>query len=61
MFEIKSDKIETANKTFRIPVDLVKRLEALAQQRDISMNSLVIQCCEYALKDLKVKDTDTET
>lgn len=55
MFEIKSDKIETVNKTFRIPVDLAKRLETLAQQQDISINSLIIQCCEYALKTLRQK------
>lgn len=57
MFEIKSDKIETVNKTFRIPIDLAKRLEDLAQQKGVSMNSLIIQCCEYALNDLKKDKT----
>jgi predicted HicB family RNase H-like nuclease len=56
MFEIKSDKIETVNKTFRIPKDLALRLEELAQQKGISMNGLIVQCCEYALDNLKTDD-----
>ena len=53
MFKI--EKNETINKTFRIPVELSKRLQAIAQQQGISMNNLVVQCCEYALKDLDLK------
>lgn len=58
MFEVK--KIETTNKTFRLPVDLVKRLEVLAQHKNVSMNNLIIQCCEYALDNLKSKDADND-
>lgn len=53
MFEI--DKQETINKTFRIPIELSKKLQKIAQEEEISMNSLVIQCCEYALNDMKPK------
>ncbi len=48
MFEVK--KVEYMNKTFRMPVDLVKQLEVLAQEKQVSLNNLVVQCCEYALK-----------
>ncbi len=51
MFEVK--KQETINKTFRLPVELVKQLEIVAQQKEISLNNLVVQCCEYALGNLK--------
>ena len=51
MFEVK--KPEMTNKTFRFPVELVKRLEVLAQNKGVSLNNLVIQCCEYALENLK--------
>lgn len=51
MFEIK--KPEMTNKTFRFPVELVKRLEIVAQGQGVSLNNLVIQCCEYALQNLK--------
>lgn len=51
MFEIK--KTESRNKTIRMPVDLIEKLEKLADSKDISFNQLVIQCCEYSLKNLK--------
>lgn len=48
MFEVK--KTEHINKTFRIPLDLVRELEQLAQAENVSLNNLVVQCCEYALQ-----------
>ena len=50
MFEIK--KIEYVNKTFRVPLELIEKLEALAQEKHISLNNLIVQCCEYALKNI---------
>ena len=50
MFEVK--KPEMTNRTFRIPQDLVDRLGEVAQKKDVSLNKLVVQCCEYALKNL---------
>ncbi len=51
MFKV--TKPEYANKTFRMPVELIQELETLAQEKDISLNQLVIQCCQYALKNLE--------
>lgn len=56
MFKIQKE--EYANKTFRIPVDLLKRLETLAQRENISLNNLVVQCCNYALDNLS--DTNSK-
>ncbi len=53
MFEIKKE--EYVNKTFRMPVTLVKKLEVLAQNNNVSLNNLIIQCCEYAVDNLKEK------
>ncbi len=50
MFEVKKE--EHINKTFRMPVELVRRLEVLAQEKQVSLNNLIIQCCEYALDNL---------
>ncbi|MBQ8583887.1 MAG: hypothetical protein IJ488_04670 [Clostridia bacterium] len=50
MFEVK--KPEHINKTLRLPLELVRRLEKVAQDKNVSLNSLVIQCCEYALDNL---------
>ena len=50
MFRV--EKPEYINKTFRIEKKLVERLERVAQREDISLNALVVQCCEYALNDM---------
>ncbi len=49
----KIEKPEYVNKTLRMPVDLVSKLETLAQSKQISLNQLVIQCCKYALDNLE--------
>lgn len=51
MFSVK--KTEMINKTFRLPIDLIKRLEVVAQQKGVSVNNLVQQCCQYALDNLE--------
>ena len=55
MFQIK--KAEHVNKTFRMPLDLVKKLETLAQEKQVSLNNLVIQCCEYALENIENQES----
>lgn len=54
MFKIK--KTQFVNKTFRLPTDLVKKMEQLAQSKDVSLNNLVVQCCEYALENIDKSD-----
>lgn len=51
MFKI--EKPEMINKTFRLPSELVERLLKEAQNNGVSLNNLVVQCCEYALKNLE--------
>ncbi len=51
MFEIK--KSTSSNKTIRMPDNLIEKLEKLAAEHDVSFNQLVIQCCEYALDNMK--------
>ena len=48
MFKV--EKIEMINKTFRLPLNLVQELQTIAQNQNVSLNNLVQQCCEYALK-----------
>lgn len=50
MFKI--EKIETINKTFRLPLKLVEELQDIAQNKGISLNKLIEKCCEYALDNL---------
>lgn len=51
MFKV--EKPEFINKTFRMEKKLVERLEQIAQQEDISVNALVVQCCNYALDNME--------
>jgi len=51
MFKV--EKQEMTNKTFRLPVELVETLATVAQNQGVSVNNLVKQCCEYALKHLE--------
>lgn len=47
MFE--SVKKEASNKTVRLPNDLIKKIERLAKEKDISVNQVVLQCCKSAI------------
>ena len=55
MFYVK--KQEYVNKTFRLPIELVEQLSALAQSKNVSVNFLVLQCCEYALNNMAVEES----
>ena len=57
MFKVK--KSEYVNKTFRLPIELVQKLEILAQNKNVSLNNLVIQCCEYALENIDDSDNNS--
>lgn len=47
MFKVKKE--EYVNKTFRFPITLLSKLEKLAQNENVSLNNLVVQCCEYSM------------
>ena len=46
-------KHSASNRTIRMPDDLCKVMTDIAEQKGISFNQLVVQCCEYALANLK--------
>lgn len=50
MFKVETP--EMINKTFRLPLLLVQQLQIVAQNKGVSLNKLVKQCCEYALENL---------
>ena len=51
LFKIKRG-YNSLSKTFRLPVELVKKLEQLATENNISLNQLIIQCLEYTMDNL---------
>jgi len=56
VFKVK--KTEYVNKTFRLPQEFVQRLEMIAQEKKVSLNNLVVQCCEYAIEHLDKTDNN---
>lgn len=46
---------DSESKTFRLPVELLKKLDVLATENKLSLNQLVIQCLTYAVENLDVE------
>jgi len=53
--EFKIKKQEYVNRTYRITKELAEELSKVAQEENISVNELVVQCCKFALKNRKGK------
>ncbi len=47
---------DSVSKSFRLPVELVDKLEKLAFENNLSLNQLVIQCLNYAVDNLESED-----
>ena len=60
MFKIQKG-YNTESKTFRLPIELIERMELLAAKNNISLNQLVIQCCQYALARLEEEEDGEST
>lgn len=48
---------DSVSKSFRLPVELVEKLDKLAFDNNLSLNQLVIQCLNFALDNL---DSDND-
>ena len=55
MFKIQRG-YDSESKTFRLPVELVEKLNILATRNKLSLNQLVIQCLNYAVSNLENED-----
>lgn len=49
----KIEREEYVNKTFRINKKLVEEMEKICDDKNISLNKLVVKCIEYALNDME--------
>ena len=56
MFKIQKASNSHVSKPFRLPEELVEKLDKLAFENNISLNQLVIQCLNYALDDMEESD-----
>lgn len=55
MFKIKRVE-DSVNRTIRFPKSLLEAMSEIAQHESVSLNSFVIQCCEYAIEHLQKTD-----
>ncbi len=60
MFKVRHTE-ETVNRTFRFPKSLLDKMSVIAQKENVSLNSLVVQCCEYAINDMDNPSDEKET
>ena len=59
MFKVRHTE-ETTNRTFRFPKSLLEKMSVLAQQEKVSLNNLVVQCCEYAMQNFQQSKKETD-
>lgn len=50
----KIEKTEYVNRTFRLTKELAETLSKIAQHEGISVNELVVQCCNFAISNMDV-------
>lgn len=60
MFKVRHTE-ETANRTLRFPKSLLDKMSVIAQKENVSLNSFVVQCCEYAINNFQESDNEKET
>ena len=56
MFQIKTDRKETENKTVRFPVELIDKIEKALVEKNATFSAFVIQACEYVLNNMEVEE-----
>ena len=53
MSEFKTIKQEKTVISIRLDIDVLNKIDKLSAQTDISRNEFIVQCIDYALKNLK--------
>ena len=56
MFKHKKEYTEYEYKSLRLPKELVEKAQEVAKEYELSFNKIVIQCIEYALKEMKKEE-----
>ncbi|MGX8852827.1 hypothetical protein [Amedibacillus sp. YH-ame10] len=51
--KFKVEREEYVNKTFRIEKKLVDRMEEVCDEKNVSLNKLVVKCINYALDNME--------
>lgn len=57
-FQLKPNKKETENKTIRLPLPLIQKIDKAIESQDVTFSGFVIQACEYALENIDTNEDD---
>ena len=49
---------ETVSKTFRLPINVVRKLDRIAYINNLSLNQIVIQCLNFSLNEIDSSDEE---
>jgi predicted HicB family RNase H-like nuclease len=52
----KIEKEEYVNRTFRLSKKLIDRMNAVCDEKNISLNKLIVMCVNYALDELETEN-----
>lgn len=52
MFKLEKNSIEYENKSLRLPIDMIREVQKLADENNMSFNKVIIQCVRYALQNM---------
>ena len=58
MNKFKPIKPEKTVISIRLDVDILKKIDYISAQTDISRNELILQCIDYALTNISQRDAD---
>jgi hypothetical protein len=53
MFKLKKGAQACENKTVRLPIEMIDEVQKLANENNLSFNSVIQQCVQYALDNMK--------
>lgn len=52
MFKIRREPAEYESKSLRLPIEMIEKVQKLADSNNISFNKVITQCVDYALDNL---------
>ena len=52
MFKIRREPAEYESKSLRLPIEMIEKVQKLADANNISFNKVITQCVDYALDNL---------
>ena len=59
-FNLNIERKESVNKCVRFPVKMLKNIEKVIAENNVSFSKFVLEACDYALKDIEEQKRKTK-